>query len=84
MARSSPHDWRVLLGAMTSSSPRQALRHFRRDVKDMVVDFVDSRHFGLEAHVDCCAEQIDLVFVCESPQGVRPVGCMMVMSPVAL
>lgn len=49
----------VLLGAMTSSSPKQALRHFRRDVNDMVVDFVDSGHFALEAHVECCAEQID-------------------------
>jgi pimeloyl-ACP methyl ester carboxylesterase len=32
---------------------------FRRDVKDLVVDLVDSGHFVLETHVEYCAEQID-------------------------
>ena len=32
---------------------------FRRDVKDLVVDYVDSGHFALETHVGYYAEQID-------------------------
>jgi pimeloyl-ACP methyl ester carboxylesterase len=32
---------------------------FARDVKDLVLDFVDSGHFALETHVEYYAEQID-------------------------
>jgi pimeloyl-ACP methyl ester carboxylesterase len=32
---------------------------FKRDVKDLVVDYVDSGHFALETHVEYFAEQID-------------------------
>jgi len=32
---------------------------FKRDVKDLVLDFVDSGHFALETHVEYFAEQID-------------------------
>jgi len=32
---------------------------FARDVKDFVLDFVDSGHFALETHVEYYAEQID-------------------------
>ena len=49
---------------------------FARDVKDFVLDFVDSGHFALETHVEYYAEQIDKVLVCEDPQGVRAVGCI--------
>ena len=48
---------------------------FARDVKDLVLDFVDSAHFALETHVEYYAEQINK-FLSASPQGVRAVGCM--------
>jgi pimeloyl-ACP methyl ester carboxylesterase len=32
---------------------------FKRDVKDLVVDYVDSGHFALETHVEYFAELID-------------------------
>ncbi|KAF8265706.1 putative hydrolase or acyltransferase of alpha/beta superfamily [Lactarius quietus] len=32
---------------------------FKRDVKDLVLDYVDSGHFALETHVEYFAEQID-------------------------
>ena len=51
---------------------------FVRDVKEFVLDFVDSKHVAPKTHVDHYAEQIGRqVLVCEDPQRVvtlRAVG----------
>ena len=42
---------------------------FVRDVKEFVLDFVDSNHVALKTHVSHYAEQIGRqVLVCENPQ----------------
>lgn len=49
----------ALWGANDPIFVRAGAEAFKRDVKDLVLDFVDSGHFALETHVEYFAEQID-------------------------
>jgi pimeloyl-ACP methyl ester carboxylesterase len=49
----------ALWGANDVIFVRAGAEAFARDVKDLVLDFVDSGHFALETHVEYYAKQID-------------------------
>jgi pimeloyl-ACP methyl ester carboxylesterase len=49
----------ALWGANDAIFVRAGAEAFARDVKDFVLDFVDSGHFALETHIEYFAEQID-------------------------
>jgi len=49
----------ALWGANDDIFIKAGAEAFARDVKDLVLDFVDSGHFALETHVEYYAEQID-------------------------
>ena len=49
----------ALWGANDDIFIKAGAEAFARDVKDLVLDFVDSGHFPLETHVEHYAEQID-------------------------
>ncbi|KAI9451000.1 Alpha/Beta hydrolase protein [Lactarius psammicola] len=49
----------ALWGANDPIFVRAGAEAFARDVKDLVLDFVDSGHFALETHVEYFAEKMD-------------------------